>query len=419
LGEGGTFLHHAKRLGQELRLGHLHLKDETTNPTGSFVDRGVTVSLSHAGDLGSRSVVCATTGNIGAAAAAYAAKAGMPCRLCVALSVDLGKLYQMIACGATVEPCSTYEAATARVNASGVNAYVIDPADPYFLEGEKTTGYEIVEQLGGAPDRIVVPVGNGGHLAMIWKSLCELALLQDGIRPRCKMTGAQLSTAAPVVAEIAGEDGLAGSHTMASLASEIAVPQPATGQLAVQAIRESSGGAVAVTEEEVFAAMQALARYEGIFAEPAAAATIAAVIRMRQEGTLTGHERVVCVITGSGLKDPSTANRLIPESNAFAKLRMSSQAVVSTQPVGATKIELLRALAQREDYAYSLWKALAKKRGTHTRVPTVYQHLAELVAMGLIVRTHAQRAVRGRARQFYTLTPRGRELVASLATVRT
>jgi threonine synthase len=300
-----------------------------------------------------------------------------------------------------------------------MDTYVIDPADPYFLEGEKTTGYELVEQLGGAPDRIVVPVGNGGHLAMIWRSLSELALLHGSAHPGCKMTGAQLARAAPVVAALTGEDSAAGSYTTASLASEIAVSEPATGQLAVQAIHESSGGAVAVTEEEVFAAMQALARYEGIFAEPAAAATIAAVTQMRKAAAIRREERVICVITGSGLKDPSTASQLIPETNAFAKLRLSSQALVSAQPLGATKIQLLRALLPREDYAYNLWKELGNTRRTPTRIPTIYQHLAELAAMGLVVRTHAERAVRGRPRQFYTLTPRGRELVASLATVRT
>jgi len=173
LGEGGTHLHDCKRLAEELRVRRLLVKDETTNPTGSFIDRGMTVAISRAKALGYSGVLCGLSGNLGASLAAYAAKAGMNCTVYVPQTIDLGKLYQMIAFGAEVRYAKDDDDLS-KAPDTGLYTFRLEPIDPFHLQGEKTTGYEIVEQNGSRlPDRIIVPMGNGTLISMIWMGILE------------------------------------------------------------------------------------------------------------------------------------------------------------------------------------------------------------------------------------------------------
>lgn len=165
LGEGGTYLHKAQRVAEKIGLRRLWIKDETTNPTGSFIDRGVTVEVSKARELGFRGIACGTTGNLGASLAAYAAKAGMRCKVFLSPRIDVGKLYQIITYGAEAEPTRTYEETLARAAELEGRFYVSSAGDPFLLEGLKTTGYEICEQAEwSTPRNIIVPMGDGGPL---------------------------------------------------------------------------------------------------------------------------------------------------------------------------------------------------------------------------------------------------------------
>ncbi|TLM98729.1 pyridoxal-phosphate dependent enzyme, partial [bacterium] len=266
LGEGGTFMHDCPRLAREVGIRKLLLKDETTNPTGSFVDRGMTVEASKAKELGSRIMTCGAKGNLGASAAAYAAKAGARCRLLLPEILDTGKLYQMIAYGAELEPVRDYEDALHRTKQSP-NEYVVSPESPYFLEGEKTTGLEICEQLDWAPpDRIVVPVGNGGHLAMIWKALNDLRKAKLVGNESVRMTCVQPQGAAPIVhAFNANKTEVAPEVSVKTFVPDIVVPAPLHGFIALKALSESKGSAISVADREILKAASLLAHTEGIF----------------------------------------------------------------------------------------------------------------------------------------------------------
>jgi threonine synthase len=189
LGEGGTPLLPAKRLGDELGFENLLIKDETMNPTGSFIDRGSTVLVSLARERGVKRFSCTTTGNLGASLAAYAAKAGIETEISVHPNTDRGKLYQMIAYGAKVEIFSR----ASETHYSETSSLSVSAGNPFILEGEKTTGFEIIHDLNWSqPDAIVLPVGTGGHLTMVWRSLLQLnraALIEE---PNCKLIGVQL-----------------------------------------------------------------------------------------------------------------------------------------------------------------------------------------------------------------------------------
>ena len=197
LGEGATPLLQAKRLGSELGLDELLIKDETRNPTGSFMDRGSTVLVSLAKEQGVKRVSCTTTGNLGASLAAYCARAGIETEIGIHPNTDHGKLYQMIAYGAAVEILSKIPH---RRYYSEPDTLSVSAANPFILEGEKTTGFEIVQDLEwGHPDAVILPVGTGGHLTMIWRGFLELHKAGLIGRPTCKLIGVQLQSSAPIV----------------------------------------------------------------------------------------------------------------------------------------------------------------------------------------------------------------------------
>ena len=286
LGEGGTPLLEAPRLSARLGL-EVWLKWEGQNPTGSFKDRGMTIAVSKALEEGAQAVICASTGNTAASAAAYAARAGLTALvLQPAGAVAIGKLAQARALGARLlEVRGTFDEAlsVARELADRGTHVLVNSLNPYRIEGQKTAAFEIVEQLEGAPDVLALPYGGGGNTCAYAKGFAEA-----GAQPR-------------LLAVEALERGQ-------TAASAIRIADPAHAAEVAAALERSRGQVVTVSDDEVLDAWRALAQEEGVFCEPASAAGVAGLARAGLEpGT-----RVVCVITGHGLKDPETAARLTP-----------------------------------------------------------------------------------------------------------
>ncbi|MBI5239845.1 MAG: threonine synthase [Elusimicrobia bacterium] len=304
LGEGGTPLIRADRLARAAGLppGSVHLKFEGTNPTGSFKDRGMTLAVSKALEAGSRGVLCASTGNTAASAAAYAAKAGLRCVVFLPRgAVARGKLMQAAAHGAEiVDVAGNFDAAlrTALRTAERKGLTVVNSSNPFRIEGQKTAAFEVAEAMGRAPDFQFMPVGNAGNITAYWKGYKELG----GGRPR--IMGFQAAGAAPLVLG----HPVKAPRTVAT-AIRIGDPYSRDGALAA---RDESGGAIgSVTDSQILAAYRFLAREEGVFCEPASAAGVAGLLKLCRSGRKP-RGTVVCVLTGHGLKDPDTAARCIP-----------------------------------------------------------------------------------------------------------
>jgi threonine synthase len=301
LGEGSTPLLRAERLSE--RLGaDIWLKCEGANPTGSFKDRGMTVAVSLAVAQGVQAVICASTGNTAASAAAYAARAGLPAVvLQPAGAVALGKLAQARALGARVlEVRGSFDealAAARELAARGTHA-LVNSLNPHRLQGQKTAAFEICDALGRAPDLHCVPVGNAGNISSHWLGYSEY--LADGvIHEPPQLFGFQAAGAAPLVLGAPVKDPQ-------TIATAIRIGNPASWDLAVSAATESEGAIASVTDRQILAAYRRVA-HEGLFAEPASAASVAGLLQMHEAGTLPAGATVVCILTGHGLKDPEWA----------------------------------------------------------------------------------------------------------------
>ena len=295
LGEGGTPLIRARRLGAEIGLTNLHLKFEGANPTGSFKDRGMVLAVNRAVSAGARAVVCASTGNTSASAAAYAASAGLPCHVILpAGKVARGKLAQALAAGARLTMVDgNFDAAldaVRRLGDEGV-AVVVNSINPDRLEGQQTAAWEIVDVLGRAPDALALPVGNAGNITAYWRGFVRY----DRGLPR--MLGFQAEGAAPIVRGEVVE-------SPETVATAIRIGNPASWDGANVARDESGGLIEAVSDDEILEAQRMVVGLEGIFCEPASAAGVAGVRNLRREGRIGPDEVVVCVLTGHGLKDP-------------------------------------------------------------------------------------------------------------------
>jgi len=307
LGEGDTPLLRSGKLEKELGVGELYFKLEGCNPTGSFKDRGMVVAVAKAMEEGSSALVCASTGNTSASAAAYGSRMGLKVIVLVPQGkIAQGKLAQAIAYGAQVVAIEgTFDDAFRVVQdlAKKHPVTLVNSLNPYRLEGQKTAAFEIVDQLGEAPDYLFIPVGNAGNITAYWKGFVEYKRLgKAGKAPR--MMGIQAEGAAPIVR----------GHPIAdpqTIASAIRIGNPAHWQNALKA-REKSGGLIdMVSDEEIMGAYRKLGSEEGIFGEPASAASLAGLIKLRGKLDLR-EKRVVCVITGHGLKDPQAAISLSP-----------------------------------------------------------------------------------------------------------
>jgi threonine synthase len=313
LNEGGTGLHSCHKLGKQLGLLQLYVKNEGENPTGSFKDRGMTVGVSKAVELGAKSVICASTGNTSASLAAYAAKAGMRCTVLIpAGKIAYGKLAQAMIYGAKVlQVRGNFDQAldiVLKLAEKHRSIYLLNSINPFRVEGQKSLGFEICDQLDQEPpDRIIVPVGNAGNISAIWKGFTEYHKL-GFIRKLPKMTGIQAAGSAPIVQAIKNNsEKIVPVENPETLATAIRIGAPVSWKKAVNAIRNSDGTAETVTDQEILAAQKLLARVEGIFVEPASASSIAGLIKLVANGVIDRDERVVCVTTGHGLKDPDTA----------------------------------------------------------------------------------------------------------------
>ena len=310
LQEGGTPLYHLKRLGEEMGLTNLYAKHEGMNPTGSFKDRGMTLGVSMAKQLGKNIVACASTGNTSASMSAYAAKANMPAVVLLpAGQVALGKVAQALMHGAKVISIrGNFDRALEMVHELCIShgIYLLNSINPYRLEGQKTIGFEVIDQLGCVPDRIVLPVGNAGNISAVYKGLCEWK--EIGYIDRLpKMTAIQAAGSCPIVDAIKGNlSQIVVEQNPETIATAIRIGNPVNAEKALRAIRETGGTAESVTDEEILAMQRDLARYEGIGVEPASAASVAGIRKMAQMGLLDKDEKIVCVVTGHLLKDPET-----------------------------------------------------------------------------------------------------------------
>lgn len=306
LQEGNTPLVRAENLSQELGLD-LYFKYEGLNPTGSFKDRGMVMAVAKAIEEGSRTIMCASTGNTSAAAAAYAARSGIDCIVLIPNNnIALGKLAQAMIYGAKVIAIEgNFDRAleivcdiTAKHPITLVNS-----VNPYRIEGQKTAAFEVCDQLGKAPDVLAIPVGNAGNISAYWKGFKEYHERgKSSSLPR--MVGFEAEGAMAIVK---GEPILEPE----TIATAIRIGNPASWKTAVAAAEESGGQINYVTDEEILNAYRTIAAREGIFAEPASAASIAGVYKLKREGYFKGGETVVCVLTGHGLKDPNIAIKSI------------------------------------------------------------------------------------------------------------
>lgn len=302
LKEGNTPLIKAVNLSEELGID-LHFKFEGLNPTGSFKDRGMVMAVAKAMEEGSRTIMCASTGNTSAAAAAYAARGGLNCIVIIPNNnIALGKLAQAMIYGAKVIAIEgNFDRALEIVREITAKHPIalVNSVNPYRIEGQKTAAFEVVDQLGKAPDVLAIPVGNAGNISAYWKGFKEYhAAGKSSSLP--KMLGFEAEGAMAIVK---GEP-IANPETVATA---IRIGNPASWKTAVAAAEESGGQINYVTDEEILEAYRKIASREGIFAEPGSAASIAGVYKMKREGYFKGGESVVCVLTGHGLKDPNIA----------------------------------------------------------------------------------------------------------------
>jgi threonine synthase len=304
LGEGATPLIRLNNITRELGdKVDIYVKFEGLNPTGSFKDRGMCMAVTKAVEAGSRAIICASTGNTSASAAAYAARAGIAAFVLIPEGkIALGKLAQAMMHGAVViQIQGNFDAGMQLVKdvADHAPVTIVNSINPYRLQGQKTAAFEIIDELGGAPDFHCLPVGNAGNITAHWLGYCEYA--RDGIvSKRPHMVGYQAAGAAPF---------LRGRMVdrPETIATAIRIGHPQSWEGAQRAQKESQGWFDECTDEEILAGQRLLAQKEGVFCEPASAISIAGAVRDIKSGKIPPGSRVVCTLTGHGLKDPDTA----------------------------------------------------------------------------------------------------------------
>lgn len=312
LNEGGTPLLKCSRLGERIGLKNLRVKFDGTNPTGSFKDRGMTVGITKAVELRMKTVTCASTGNTSASLAAYAGLAGLKCVVLIPEGkVALGKLAQAMMHGAfVVSVKGNFDQALDLVMKSSekLGLYVLNSVNPFRIEGQKTAAFEICDQLEGRnPEHLYIPVGNGGNSAAYWKGFAEYESM-DIVNDHPIIRGVQAEGAAPVARMFeTGSMELKPVEKPNTVATAIRIGNPANWKKTVRAIKESGGYASTVSDEEILEAQKSLARYEGIFVEPAGAAALAGLVKDLELRKIDKSAEVVCVSTGHGLKDPDVA----------------------------------------------------------------------------------------------------------------
>lgn len=302
LKEGNTPLIPAPRLSEQIGV-ELYFKFEGMNPTGSFKDRGMVMAVAKAVEAGSKAIMCASTGNTSAAAAAYAARCGIKCIVLIPEGkIALGKLAQALIYGATVIAVEGNFDEALRIVRDICAKHpitLVNSVNPYRIEGQKTAAFEVCQQLGDVPDYLAIPVGNAGNITAYWKGFVEWKNAGK-VNKTPKMIGFEAEGAAAIVFDRVIEKP-------ETVATAIRIGNPASWQGAVAAACDSGGLIDYVTDDEILAAYRLLASQEGIFCEPASAASLAGVIKKKQAGYFETGTKVVCVLTGHGLKDPDNA----------------------------------------------------------------------------------------------------------------
>jgi len=310
LNEGNTPLIELKNLPEKLGIKlRVYIKHEGLNPTSSFKDRGMTVAVSKAVEDGAKAVICASTGNTSASAAAYAARAGLKAVVLIPEgAIALGKLIQALIHNAVVIALKgNFDDALEIVRYISENypIQLVNSINPYRLEGQKTAAFEVVDELDEAPDYHCLPVGNAGNITAYWMGYKEY-YNEKKSKKLPRMIGFQAKGAAPIVYNKVIKNP-------ETIATAIRIGNPARWKEAVNAIEESNGYINIVSDEEIIDAYKKLAMYEGIFVEPASAASVAGLIKYYKEGVFEDGKTVVCTCTGHGLKDPKTAMENLPE----------------------------------------------------------------------------------------------------------
>ena len=311
LGEGFTPLIHARTLGRSIGCPELYLKFEGMNPTGSFKDRGMVVAVAKALESGARAIVCASTGNTSASAAAYGASAGLEVVVVLpAGRIAAGKLLQAQVAGARIlaieggfdDALRVVRGLAEQAEAFGHPMTLVNSVNPDRIAGQKTAAFEVCDDLGGAPDYLAIPVGNAGNITAYWAGFSDYRA-SGLVETAPVMLGFQAAGAAPLVTGGVVEKP-------ETIATAIRIGKPASGYGALAAAAESGGAIGAVTDEEILDAYRDLARHEGVFCEPASAASVAGVRKLAAEGAIDSGATIVCVLTGHGLKDPDNARSI-------------------------------------------------------------------------------------------------------------
>jgi len=326
LGEGNTPLVHLERIGRRIGVPNLYAKYEGMNPTGSFKDRGMVMAISKAVEAGDKAVICASTGNTSASAAAYGAVAGLEVIIVLPKGkIALGKMIQGIAAGAKVLAVDgnfddAFNVVRAMAEQKDHPVTLVNHVNPNRVEGQTTAAYEICDDLGRAPDILALPVGNAGNITAYWLGFNRYqAAGRISVKP--KMYGFQAAGAAPIVL------GHPIEHPE-TIATAIRIGNPASWKRA-EAARDESGGLIdMVTDDEIVAAYRELASTQGVFCEPASAASVAGIIKAAAAGRVPADATVVCVLTGHGLKDPERAEKVFASPSSIIESAPTTAAVM-------------------------------------------------------------------------------------------
>jgi len=402
IGEGGTPCRLSKRLGRIWNINDLYFKDETQNPTNSFKDRAAALLVSHARSLNYKKIVCASNGNQGASIAAYASVEGLDCINIIPKKIDVGKKAQMIAYNSKIISHGDYvDEAIEEVKKKEYSDYyqATPEFNPLTIEGQKTISYEIYNQIGNV-DGIIIPMGSGGLLISVWKGFKELKSAKI-INKIPRMIGVQSQVSSPIVDQLEKNKIELNQSLEAdydSYALGILVKKPFYQDLAINAIKDTNGIALSIPENIMLTAAEELASNEGIFAEPASALTIAALNTLKQQNRISKDDKIVCMITGSGLKTPYVLEAL------------SSRAkTASLGGILSTKLKILSQISlSHENGIYG--KKIREILGGIS-LAAVYQHLKDLEEKDLIKRNKRGKSV------YYRITEKGEKVLEALETL--
>ncbi len=398
LDEGLTPTYPIKRLKNSLRIKarEIYVKDDSRNPTGSFRDRAASIISSRAVDWGYGAVICASNGNMGASLAAYVAKAGLTCYVYAPMYVDIGKLAQIIMYGGTIEQVGETidEAILRAMKAEKGSWYQGTPElNPISIEAQKTITYELIEQIE-VPDWIICPTGSGSIIYSIWKGFNEVYKM-GLIEKKPRLIAVQAEGCAPIVTAFLKSSEIVKVRNPQTIASGICIANPLYGNRALEALKDSKGIAVSVSDEDILRSQRNLSKLEGLFVEPAAASTIAALEKLSSQGIFEKDESILCFISGSGLK---TIDLIEAYERGWRKINIHA----------STKVKILTVLNMGSMHGYEIWK----KIGRIMKIQAVYQHLNELEKLGLI-----KSQIVGR-RKVYSLTNKGESLLKAIEEIK-